>query len=81
VIKITDYVVNNSINTKQEIEALKFAIDGLQTVIKVNGSLLAKTNHKLLRIEEKVKNLEVKNNLISKKPKQTTFTITDTNKR
>ena len=46
------------IETKEEIESLKFAIDSLQTVIKVNGSLLAETNHKILRLEEKVKNLE-----------------------
>ena len=48
------------IELKERIEALEFAIDGLQTLMKVNGSLLAETNHKLLRLEEKVKGLEVK---------------------
>jgi len=69
------------IDTEQQIESLKFAIDGLQTVIKVNGSKLAETNHKLLRLEEKVKELEIKIDSISKKPKQTIFKIEDTTKR
>jgi len=78
------------IETKEEvqvlndIEALNFTIDSLHTLIKVNGSLLAKTNHKVLRLEEKVKELEVKLDSISKKPKenkQTIFKIEDTNKK
>ena len=68
-------------NTEQKIESLKFAISGLQTVIKTNGSLLAKINQKLLRIEEKVKEMEVKINFKKPNNKQTTFKIENTNKR
>jgi len=67
------------IELKERIESLEYTIRGLQTVIKVNGSLLAKTNQRVLRIEEQVKNLEVKNN--SKKPKKTIFKIEDSIKR
>ena len=73
--------LKEEIQALNDIESLKFTINGLQTLIKVNGSLLAKTNQKLLRIEEKVKELEIKINLKPKKAKQTTFVIKDTNER